>query len=59
MTHEMIAALLAQAGVSPVSILFGMNASLSAAIVALYVDCRSDRRRLWDHVRDLEKRIKK
>lgn len=41
------------------NVLFGVNASLSAALIALYRDCRSDRGKLWEHVRDLEKRIGK
>lgn len=42
---------------TPVNILFGVNASLSGALIALYKDCRADRAKLWDHVRRLEDRL--
>lgn len=42
---------------TPVSILFGTNAALTGALVALYRDCRNDREKLWTHVKELENRI--
>lgn len=57
----MIDILLAQATeyATPVGILISSQAGLCAAMVALYRDCRSDRSKLWEHVRELEKRIHK
>jgi hypothetical protein len=57
----MISELLAQAGpiITPVSILMGSQALLTAAMAALYRDCRNDRGKLWNHIRDLEDRIGK
>lgn len=52
-----MAQIAAEAAHSPINILFGMVGSLSAAIVALYADCRSDRRKLWAHVMSLEARL--
>lgn len=54
-----LAYILAQASdiVTPVNILFGVNASLSGALIALYKDCRNDRAKLWEHVRRLEDKL--
>ena len=56
-----IASIVAQAGESslatPVNILFGAVSSLTAALIALYKDCRSDRSKLWEHVRHLEDQL--
>lgn len=43
--------------VTPVNILFGAVSSLTAALIALYKDCRSDRAKLWEHVRHLEDKL--
>jgi hypothetical protein len=42
---------------TPVNILFGAVSSLTAALVALYRDCRNDRATLWAHVRNLEDKL--
>lgn len=58
--NEFVADLIAQvpAGASnPVNILFGAVASLTAALTALYRDCRADRAKLWEHVRHLEDQL--
>lgn len=53
--------LLAQvaSAVTPVNILFGAVSSLTAALIALYKDCRADRAKLWEHVRRLEDKLGK
>lgn len=43
--------------VTPVHLLIGATSALTVAIGALYRDCRRDRDKLWQHVRDLEKRL--
>lgn len=59
--NSFIAHLLAQVEssgiVTPVNILFGAVSSLTAALIALYKDCRSDRAKLWEHVRHLEDQL--
>ncbi len=45
---------------TPTNILFGAVASLTAAVVALYKDCRNcwaDRAKLWERVKALEEKI--
>lgn len=43
--------------VTPVGLLIGFNATLSAALGIVYRDCRVDRQRLWDEVRKLKQKV--
>lgn len=52
-----VAQIATEAAHSPINILFGMVGSLSAAIVALYADCRADRRKLWTYVMSHETKL--
>lgn len=52
-------ALIEEVARSPVNLLFGANVGLCSAMLALYRDCRTDRAKLWTHIRDLESRISK
>lgn len=59
MKTQLIAYLFAQASevATPVNILFGAVTSLTAALIALYKDCRNDRAMLWKHVQNLEEKL--
>lgn len=62
MNFLLVAHIIAQAAasaVTPINILFGAVSSLTAALIALYKDCRTDRAKLWEHVRRLEDRLGK
>lgn len=54
---EIIANAAAAIGLTPVALLLGTNAMLTAAVGVIYRDCRKDRTALWNHVKELEKRI--
>ena len=53
----MILAVIEEVARSPVNLLFGANVALSSAMLALYRDCRTDRAKLWAHVRSLEEKL--
>lgn len=56
--HVIFASVIDQAA-TPVGILFATNGALTAALGIIYKDCRKDRERLWQQIRELERKIGK
>ncbi len=53
----MILAVIQEVAQSPINLLFGANVGLCSAMLALYRDCRNDRAKLWEHIRQLERTL--
>lgn len=51
------AQIIAQSDVSVVQVLMVVNGAITVSLGAVYRDCRKEREKLWQHIRELERRV--